>query len=364
MSMPLRLLLLALLPLAASAAETRTRNLVLVTLDGLRWQEVFRGADATLLDKEHGGVPDNQLAALRADFGAESAAERRQKLMPFLWGTIARDGQIFGNRDAGSLVSVANAQWVSYPGYNEILTGRPSALITSNSPVPNPNVTVLEWLNRRPAFQDRVAACTEWGVFKAILNVDRSRLPVWTTRQHSPPDTASPRLLEIERWMDDIPPLAADEHFDAFVYQAARDAFERRKPRVFLLAFGEPDAHAHARRYDRYLGSIQRCDRFIRQLWEILQAQPQYRGTTTLIVTPDHGRGVTTEDWTGHGAKTPRSNETWCAVLGPDTPARGERRDAPELHQAQLAATIAALLGEDFRAVTEAAEPISDVLPR
>jgi hypothetical protein len=363
MPLPTRFLLLALLPLALAAAENRTRNLVLVTLDGLRWQEVFHGADETLLNKDKGGVPDNQLQALRDDFWADTPEARRQKLMPFFWGTIAKDGQVFGNRDAQSPVAVLNPQWVSYPGYNELLTGRPSELVVSNAPIPNPNVTVLEWLEQRPAFRGRVAACTEWKVFSAILNVGRSRLPVWTTRQHSPPSTATPRLLEIERWMDDIPPIAPDEHYDAFVYQATLDTFEHRQPRVFLLAFGEPDAHAHSRRYDRYLWSIQRCDRFIRQLWEILQAQPQYRGTTTFVLTPDHGRGVTPDDWTSHGAKVPRSNETWFAAFGPDTPPKGERRNTPEIHQAQIAATLAALLGEDFRAaVPEAAAPIAEIL--
>jgi arylsulfatase A-like enzyme len=135
-----------------------------------------------------------------------------------------------------------------------------------------------------------------------------------------------------------------------------------RRPRVFLLALGEPDEWAHARRYDRYLDSIRRCDRFVRQLWEMLQAMPEYRGTTALLLSPDHGRGVTGADWTSHGKKIPRAEETWLAALGPGIPARGERRDTAEVHQAQIAATIAALLGEDFRAAfPEAAAPIADL---
>jgi hypothetical protein len=139
----------------------------------------------------------------------------------------------------------------------------------------------------------------------------------------------------------------------------------RKRPRVLLLAFGEPDVWAHGRRYDRYLYSIQRCDRFIRELHEWLQAQPDYRDHTTILITPDHGRGVECDNWTGHGKNTPRSNETWFAAFGPDTPARGEWRDgSAELHQAQIAATLAALLGEDFRAAFPDAEPpIAEVLP-
>jgi len=34
----------------------KTQNVILVMTDGLRWQEVFRGADEKLMNKEHGGV--------------------------------------------------------------------------------------------------------------------------------------------------------------------------------------------------------------------------------------------------------------------------------------------------------------------
>ena len=283
--------------------------------------------------------------------------------MPFVWETIARHGQIYGNRDLGSAASVLNPEWFSYPGYNELLTGRADPLITSNAPLPNRNITVLEWLHQRPGYAGRVAACAEWTVFTAIINVGRSRLPVWVTRQHSPPASATPRLLEIERWMDEIPPLTPDEHFDAFVYHAAIELFEIHRPRVFLLAFGEPDSWAHSRRYDRYLYSIQRCDRFLRQLWEKLQALPQYRDSTTLIISPDHGRGALPSDWTSHGKRVPRSGETWLMALGPDTPALGERRNVPTVHQAQIAATVAALLGEDYSsAFPEAAPAVEDIV--
>jgi hypothetical protein len=258
---------------------------------------------------------------------------------------------------------VLNTQWFSYPGYNELLTGRADPLITSNAPIPNRNITVLEWLHGRPGYEGRIAASSEWSVFPAILNVGRSRLPVFAPGFRLPASFGSPRLAELEQWMRDVPELGPGEHFDAFVYHAAVEFYDRRKPRVFYLALGEPDVWAHARRYDRYLSSIQRSDRFVRQLWEKLQALPEYRGNTSLVLTPDHGRGVTGSDWTSHGTKAPRSNETWLAVLGPQTPALGERRDTPEVHQAQVAATVAALLGEDFRAAfPEAAPSLPDVI--
>lgn len=361
-------LLLASFLLGLSAyAQTATRNVLLVTIDGLRWQEVFGGADETLLNtsKTSGAVPENTIQALKKDFWDDSSEVRRRKLMPFVWETVARQGQIYGNRALGSEASVLNAERISYPGYNELLTGRADPLVTSNAPIPNRNITVLEWLHQRPGYEGRVAASAQWSVFSAIINVGRSRLPVWVTRHHAPPSWSTPRLREIESWMDDITPLTPDEHFDAFVYQAAMELFDTRKPRVLFLALGEPDSWAHQRRYDRYLYSIQRCDRFIRQFWEKLQALPEYRGTTSLIISPDHGRGVTSEDWTSHGKKIPRAEETWLMALGPDTPPLGERRNVPPVHQAHVAPTVAALLGENFGAAfPEAIAPLADVVAR
>jgi hypothetical protein len=361
-----RIALIFTAALLSAHAEEKPRHVLLVTIDGLRWQEVFRGADEALLTTDKlagGGVPTGALTALRADFLADTPEERRGKLMPFFWGTLVPGGQAFGNRDVGSAARVINAEHVSYPGYNELLTGVADPLITSNVPMPNRNVTVLEWLNARPGFAGRVAAAGAWRVFSAILNVGRSRLPLFVTGQHSAAGSVSPMIAELERMMDDITPITPDENFDAFAYYAAVDMFATKRPRVFLFALGEPDEWAHARRYDRYLQSIQRCDRFIRQLWEKIQADPEYRDTTTIVLCSDHGRGVTPEDWTGHSKKIPHADETWIAIFGPDTSALGERRGGPEVHQAQIASTVAALVGEDFRAAFPgAAAPITEVL--
>lgn len=347
---------------AVATAGSETRNVVLVTIDGLRWQEVFRGADETLFDKAAGGVPENVVERLREDFLADTPLERRRRLMPFFWSTVVGQGLAFGNRDLGSPARVTNEAWSSYPGYNEMLTGRPDPLIVNNAPVPNRNVTVLEWLDSRPGLAGRVAASAAWRRFSSILNVGRSKLPLFVTPQQSAPGTVSPRIAELERWMADIPPITADEHFDVFAHLAAVEMIDTLQPRVFLLALGEPDEWGHARRYDRYLDSIRRCDRFVQALWEKLQGMPEYRGTTTLLLTTDHGRGPDSDDWVRHNRGTPHSDEIWLAVLGPDTPALGERRDTPEIHQAQVASTIAALLGQDFRAFAPgAAPPVADV---
>jgi hypothetical protein len=360
---PLAFVLLAALALTASAQPV-TQNVLLVTLDGLRWQEVFRGADEAFINTEFGGVAEKEIKNVRDSALAPTSEARRKKLMPFLWTEIAARGQIFGNRDRNSPMNVANAEWFSYPGYNELLCGFPDPLVTSNAPIPNRNATVLEWLSRREGFTGRIAACTTWHIFPAILNVGRSRIPMWVSgAQHEALAPKTPQFAEIARWMRDVPTKSRDEHYDAFGYRAALEMIEVVRPRVLYLALGEPDTNAHRRRYDAYLESIQACDRFVREIWEKLQSMDQYRDRTTLIITTDHGRGRMPQDWVNHNKKTPGSDETWLAVMGPNTAARGERTDSAPVTSAQIAATVAALVGENFVASdARVATPIRDVL--
>jgi hypothetical protein len=132
---------------------------------------------------------------------------------------------------------------------------------------------------------------------------------------------------------------------------------------VLFVGYGETDSWAHSGRYDLLLTSARQFDRFVEQLWNTMQAMPAYRGKTTFIITTDHGRGSGPVDWKEHGAEPLGSDDIWIAVLGPDTPALGERRNATPVTQSQIAATVAAFLGRDFRvAVPQAASALPDVI--
>jgi len=73
----------------------RTENVILVMTDGLRWQEVFNGAEESLLSKENGGKKNVDLR--KVIYWRETPEARREALMPFLWTIVAKQGQIFGN---------------------------------------------------------------------------------------------------------------------------------------------------------------------------------------------------------------------------------------------------------------------------
>jgi hypothetical protein len=349
---------------AQTTAPLKTRNVVLIVSDGLRWQEIFTGADATLLDEQHGGIWDKE-ADLKREFWRADPNERRKALFPFLWGTVAKQGQIFGNRTKGSIARVTNGLAFSYPGYNEMTTGHPDPHINSNEFGPNPNISVFEWLNGLPEFHGRVAVYGTWVIFRDIFNVERSKLPLvvgWDPPYSAP---LNPRQALLNRLYATTTKLDAEDVYDAFLQVPLVESFGRSHPRVMFVGYGETDNWAHQGRYDLVLHSAHAFDQFVEELWHTMQALPRYKDQTTFIITTDHGRGSGLTEWKEHGVEEKGSENIWIAVLGPDTAPLGERSNTGELHQAQIAATVAALLGQDYRkAVPIAAAPIAEVLGR
>lgn len=349
----------AALRLASSQSRPKsthkTRNLFLIVLDGVRWQEIFTGADASLLDSEHGGIwgPPERIRKL---YWRSTAEERRVALLPFLWNLVAKQGQLYGNRNKGSDAHVTNGLAFSYPGYNEILTGVPDPKIDSNDFGPNPNTTVFEWLNRRPAFRGHVFVYGTWNTYRDIFNQPRSGLPIQTgerlpyTRALSP--ELSPELTPEQRLANqlfaDTTRLEDDDVWDALLQVPLLDCIRQKHPRVLFVGYGEADNWAHSGRYDQLLSSVHEMDRYIEQLWNTVQSIPQYQNSTTFFITADHGRGSGLIEWKDHGKDQKGSENIWLAVIGPDTPSLGERSNNV-IAQSQIAATIAALLGEDYR---------------
>lgn len=319
-----------LLPAILTAAVTpRTRNIVLVTADGLRWQDLFHGADPLLAREK----------SVSMDPASKDADQRRRRfatregLAPFFWTTLAKNGVVLGD------VSVTNGFRVSYPGYSEILTGRASDdVIQGNDPVQQPHETVLEFLKRKLSLpSSRVALFSSWDHFHFIAEHTPGSIFINGGYQDS---TSSPRLSRLQHIA--LSPWDEARH-DAFTFEMALEYLKSAKPRVLDISFDETDDWAHAKRYDRVLDMIAVTDGFLLRLWTTLQSMPEYRGSTTLIVTSDHGRGSTLADWSGHGSKVAGADKIWMGILGPDTPAAGEISAHAE--QRDIAPTIIKLLG-------------------
>ncbi len=341
--------------------KLKTRNVVLIVSDGLRWQEIFSGADPALLDSEHGGIWADP-KELKQRFWHDDVSERRRALFPFLWNVVARQGQIFGNQTKRSVAHVTNGMAFSYPGYNEMLTGHPDSKIDSNEFGTNPNLTVFEWLNKMPEFRGKVAVYGTWNVFKDIFNEKRSGLVMQAGWDLPEKGTLTPHQELLNELYRTTTRFDADDVYDSFLQVPLLEYVKAGHPRVLFVGYGETDNWAHQGRYDLVLESAHGFDRFVQQLWEEMQSMPEYRDQTTFILTTDHGRGSGLVEWKEHGVDQKGSENIWIAVMGPDTPARGERENTGTVTQAQITATVAAFLGQDFpHDVPVAAAPLPDV---
>ncbi|MDE3235215.1 MAG: alkaline phosphatase family protein [Bacteroidota bacterium] len=346
--------LMLILGISVSAfAQRKTENIIIVTLDGMRWQEVFGGADSVLLrNKKY----TKDSVGTNKKFWSTDLSERRKKLFPFLWSVVMKNGQLHGNRNEGSFVNVANPYSFSYPGYNEIFTGYPDTAVNSNDKIKNKNINVLEFLNQQNGFEGKVAAFSTWDAFPYILNKWRSGVYV-----NSDVDSLkfSDKSLSL---INDLQFLAAkpiDVRLDVLTYMAAREYMKAYQPRVLYIAFDETDDFAHGGEYDQYLKSAHAEDAMIADLWNYIQSSPKYKDKTTLLITCDHGRGDLVKDnWRHHGQKIPEASQIWVAAMGPDTEALGEIKSSEQLYQKQFAATIARLLGFNFTANHPVADPV------
>lgn len=330
-------------------------NLFIITLDGFRWQEIFNGADSVIINNEK-YTPDT--ATMKMLYWSPDIEGRRKRLLPFFWNVIAAKGQLYGNRNYDNKVNTANAWSISYPGYNEIFTGNPDFIISSNEKKLNTNRNVLEYLNSTESFKGKVAAFTSWNVFPYILNRERSRIVLNSGYEKIDyNDNNAEQALINEVQEEAVPDKKATRH-DLLTFLTAKEYLQQHQPRVLYLGLGETDEAAHDGRYDLYLEKAAEADRMIAQLWHFAQSTPGYKDNTTFIITTDHGRGKKPGTWTGHGAFVKGSSQTWLAVIGPDIKAVGEIKEDQQIYHEQLSQTIAALLGEKF----ESNHPVADAI--
>lgn len=334
------------------APSVPAQNVVLITLDGARVEEIFGGLDRAVLQST---LRNNQKAEdqpVYRRFWAETPTARREKLMPFFWGTLmTRHGSIAGNPRNGSAVTLTNSHRFSYPGYSEILLGEAhDDTIKSNDPVRNPYVTVLEELKARLKLPSaRVGVFTSWSVFDAIVEHTAGALTVNAGFERF--DHPEPQVRQLSALQFETPTPWDSVRHDVYTFRLAMAHLQSARPRVLYLALGETDDWAHDGRYDRVLETYARTDGYLETLWTWLQGQAEYRDRTHILITTDHGRGRTTGDWRNHGAKVEGAQDVWMAFISPRMTQRGEWRNHAALFTNQAAATLAGWMGVDWNAL-------------
>jgi hypothetical protein len=352
-------LLLSLACFAKAQQPVPARNLVIFLMDGYRWRELYEGADSGIIFNHK--YNHNDSAWTVAKYWNNSLESRRSKLMPFVWETVARHGQLLGNRKYGNLVNVQNKYWFSYPGRSEIFTGYYDSAVNSNEYPDNPNTNVLEFMDKQPAFHGKVVTFSSWDADARILNRNRNGMLVNIYGEDVKGDALTPVQKEANSWQHLLPDLfGKGERLDAGTYAMAKAYLMASHPRILYIDLGDNDDFGHAGDYGDYLDAAHYADAMFKDIWTTLQADPFYKDQTALLVFPDHGRGINA-GWTSHGSNYPHSDETYLIAMGPGIAPLGEIKTIGQVYQAQYAQTIAALLGFTFTASHPVAVPVKEI---
>lgn len=280
-----------LLPPAGAYLDPELANVILVTLDGVRWQEVFRGVDEKIDGKDFAPI----FSWLRGKGSAEG----------FLWGDPRK----------GEEVVVANKYWNSLPAYQSIFAGATQPCI-SNACGRTKATTLQE---RLTASKDsggagftraNVATIASWG--KVALAVEREKdlsfVNAGNTLLYDGEIDEELKLLN-ERQKKD-PPSWGGSRKDEHTFRQALRYLKVHQPRFLYVSLGDADEWGHKGNYAEYVHSLRVYDELLQTLVVTVDAMKDYGESTTIIVTTDHGRGFLS-DWKDHGSGYPGSQKVW-----------------------------------------------------
>ena len=132
---------------------------------------------------------------------------------------------------------------------------------------------------------------------------------------------------------------------DELTFFVSREVMRKFSPRLLVVVFSDVEV-AHFGSYALHLAGIRTADRLAYQLWQEVEANPEYRGRTTLVILPEFGRdpdGSTTNGFFNHRANEESTRTSWMMALGAavDKP---QIIDRPVRH-IDLCPTLAGLLG-------------------
>jgi hypothetical protein len=331
--MPLSLLLLFFVAWVAWAACAACRageppvasgpNVVLVTLDGVRWQDVLDGAEP----------------------------------LPGLRRLMAR-GVVLGGDDAPMVAS--GPEFVSLPGYEEIFTGH-APRCADNGCRRASRPTLLDELRAHDRLLgDEIAVIASWERLARVAALDPRGLTISTgrhggvSRSRLRVDDAAARLLD-EAGRADAFPGHDDYRPDRYTAALALAYLRATRPRLLVVGLGDTDEHAHRGDRAGYLEALRAADAFVAALGATLDTLGDYGARTTIVVTTDHGRA---RDFVEHGARAPESGRVWLAMAGGGIDARGLGRAGRTARLADVAPTLRLVLGLPPDGSAGAGEPL------
>ena len=276
-------------------------RVVIVAIDGVRWQEVFLGTDRAFSSSPPVPAPVifRHLHALGRERGAFVGAPGH--------GTISASGP----------------NYVSLPGYTELLGGRTSRCTNNDCS----RTALPSLLDEARAAGAKVAAFASW-----------EKLDLATTASPGAFVSSCGRHGDamIDPW-----PGHGDYRPDRATAEAALAHYEAEQPDVFFLGLGDPDEYAHRGDYPGYLAALRHADEIVGRFVALLDRMGERGRSTHVIVTADHGRA---SDFRNHGSM-PEAGRVWMLAAGPRFAARGNVASPHPRRLADIAPTLRVVLG-------------------
>ncbi|HEX3769883.1 MAG TPA: alkaline phosphatase family protein [Polyangiaceae bacterium] len=313
-------------PPSLIATETPRTPVILVVLDGVRWQEVFEGADRSLT----GGWPCDA-----------------RSLFPYLYAALDARGAAIGAPGHGT-ISASGPNYVSLPGYTEIFGGKAPESCQDNACSGASGATLVDAMRDRAARNEDVAVIASWGPIARAATHSAGRIALSTGREHVTDErafTTEPGLREAMDRGAQAGPWPGHDTFrpDRYTADIALRYLAVHAPDFLFVGLGEPDEFAHTGDYLGYLGALRAADTFFGQLFATLEGMGDRGRRTLVVVTADHGRGA--RDYRDHGRALPDSGRVWLMAIGGPVRARGFVDAIAPRHLADVAPTLRDLAG-------------------
>lgn len=314
-----------------SPPEQQPSTLVLITLDGVRWQEVFEGVEPSRL----GDASDRRYAD--------------GPLLPTLRRLLRGDGAVIGGAHGSSEFRVSGPSYLSLPGYTQLFTGRSESTCRDNA-CPRTDVPTLTDAVGRDFGPGHAFVISSWPDLERAAASDPAQ--AWVSAGRS--GGAGRRELMQRGLATEIlgaettspAPGYGDYRPDVHTQRIAYAALSRSRPRLLFVGLGDPDEHAHRGDYASYLRSLQHIDAWLGRMLALGERLTRGGHPVTFFVTTDHGRGPNFTDHAG----SPSAEKIWLVASGAGIRAQG--RVATQRELSDLAPTAAWLLGVDLPQAT------------
>ena len=270
--------------------QYKTQHLIIVVVDGPRWSETW-------------GDPQRQYIPFRAH-------------------TLAKEGAWCINmRNKGTTST--------NPGHSAITTGRYESINNSGQQFPYNPSFLQYWLKHSGMPAEKAWIITSKDKLHVLSDCMNSE---WQGKYKPSIDCG-------------VAGYGTGYREDSVTFAHALDILEKHHPTIALINFKEPDASGHAANWNAYITGITETDEYCRKLWDFLQKDDLYKGTTTMFITNDHGRHLNghADGFVSHGDGCDGCEHIEFVAVGPDV-VKG-MIDNEERSQVDIAVTAAHLLG-------------------